>query len=1094
VSAIVLRGDARRLPLPDASVDLIVTSPPLGPYFGLRSYTDNVKCYECIQMEYNGRDPRQAWPDYDAHVRKVHLRHYDGQIGSEASPREWLAALVECTREWVRVLKPSGSLFVNLGDKYSGAQGPRNGVMPPSLHDPKVGHKGGVKWPTSPRGERVQGFRDKSLLGLPWRYALACTDELGLILRRDIIWCLSGGARVYARTPTGDRPIMLRDLVRAYRPENVQLWNGERWTQVLGWNRSPDRDGALELELRTGERIGCTPGHRWPTQRGVIRADEVRIGDVIQTTRLPESDDLATPRALPLEDIGWLVGLYMAEGSRSEKMLQFAGHAREDARNERLRHIAEMYHGSAAVYRISENGVTCNVSGAVLLGIIDHYVGPGTALTKRFRKTIWQRGDAFLRAVMEGYLEGDGCYKAKDGFWQLNFGGNDELAADLRTMAARLGAAIRLRRCPARFNGRTFPAWRGTWRWIPSAHPRTRQDGEVVAIRASRAREFYDVGVADDPHLFALASGVLTHNSKPNGLPESVTDRCRSSHEYLFHLVKQPRYYAAVDEIREPHESPVTPGRRHNGAAFTAVGKVGSADGTRHTDGHPLGKLPGSVWDIPSQPLTVPAALGVDHFACVDAETEILTPRGWLRHDQLTAGEQVAGYDLGSNMARWTECTAVNRYDYDGDMIAVESRDISMRLTPNHRTLVQRMDAYTKRRNPVSVVRADELDRYHFIPRSATWEPSGDLHVGDRIAAVMGWVAAEGWYQGAGVWLSQSLEVNGPHVAEIDKLMPAAEIRTERQRVYKGRPWTEVTWKLGHPMAPLIQHEMPGKLLPWWLVTATEQERRAALDAFIAGDGHRRPDGRICIFQKHRHNLDVLQAVAVTLGYKTMIREGGGRFVLYLTEGGRSVTLRGTSGVGSKVRREHYKGTVWCPTTGTGTFIARRNGSVFVTGNSFPMELPRRCILGWSPPGICTGCGEGRRPVASVANVEDRKGRKQRIVDYSLDAAHGPDGRGGERWRQTVAITGYACACPQPDAPTRPALVLDPFGGTGTTALVAAAYGRVGVSVDLSGDYCRLARWRTADPAERAKALLVAKPPPVPDGQESLFDLEDTAS
>ena len=41
--------------------------------------------------------------------------------------------------------------------------------------------------------------------------------------------------------------------------------------------------------------------------------------------------------------------------------------------------------------------------------------------------------------------------------------------------------------------------------------------------------------------------------SKPNGLPESVTDRCRSSHEYLFHFTVRPRYYAAVDEIREPH-------------------------------------------------------------------------------------------------------------------------------------------------------------------------------------------------------------------------------------------------------------------------------------------------------------------------------------------------------------------------------------------------------------------------------------------------------------------------------------------------------------------------------------------------------------
>ena len=94
-----------------------------------------------------------------------------------------------------------------------------------------------------------------------------------------------------------------------------------------------------------------------------------------------------------------------------------------------------------------------------------------------------------------------------------------------------------------------------------------------------------------------------------------------------------------------------------------------------------------------------------------------------------------------------------------------------------------------------------------------------------------------------------------------------------------------------------------------------------------------------------------------------------------------------------------------------------------------------------------------------------------------------PAGRSG-----TTTITGYACGCPDATAPVRPAVVVDPFGGTGTTALVASMLGRTGVSVDLSADYCRLARWRTTDPAERAKALQVPKPPPVPDGQGSLFD------
>jgi DNA modification methylase len=167
---------------------------------------------------------------------------------------------------------------------------------------------------------------------------------------------------------------------------------------------------------------------------------------------------------------------------------------------------------------------------------------------------------------------------------------------------------------------------------------------------------------------------------------------------------------------------------------------------------------------------------------------------------------------------------------------------------------------------------------------------------------------------------------------------------------------------------------------------------------------------------------------------------------------------------------------------------------------AFPPALVRRIVLGWSPPGICTECGEGRRPVATV---EDRSAYRDLSLTPSQVGLHAEgawhDGietstlaRPG--WRKTGrpqhSITGYACACPTPDAPTRPSFVVDPFGGTGTVAMVASVLGRRGLSFDLSHDYGRLARWRTADPRERARAAGVTPPPPVSPAQSGLFELE----
>jgi len=112
--------------LPDASVDCVVTSPP---YYGLRNY-------------------------------KV-----DGQIGLEDTPQAYVARLAELFREVRRVLKDTGTCWINLGDSYVGAT---------SQH----------------RDGGSQGHNNlamKQLIGIPWRVAFALQDD-GWILRSDIIW------------------------------------------------------------------------------------------------------------------------------------------------------------------------------------------------------------------------------------------------------------------------------------------------------------------------------------------------------------------------------------------------------------------------------------------------------------------------------------------------------------------------------------------------------------------------------------------------------------------------------------------------------------------------------------------------------------------------------------------------------------------------------------------------------------------------------------------------------------------------------------------------------------------------------------------
>lgn len=111
------------------------------------------------------------------------LRDYGniGQIGLEESPQKFVENLVEVFACVWNILEDDGTLWMNLGDSYSA--GGRGGGQEGGI---QAGNKGSVT------GEvfgawKVEGFRPKNLLGIPWRVAIAMQD-FGWNLRQDIIW------------------------------------------------------------------------------------------------------------------------------------------------------------------------------------------------------------------------------------------------------------------------------------------------------------------------------------------------------------------------------------------------------------------------------------------------------------------------------------------------------------------------------------------------------------------------------------------------------------------------------------------------------------------------------------------------------------------------------------------------------------------------------------------------------------------------------------------------------------------------------------------------------------------------------------------
>ena len=550
--------------LPEGIADCCITSPP---YYALRDYgtghweggNPNCPHYRTSKRSDMTITGHKAMVDKgnavgDAIYKSVcplcGAVRVDEQIGLEETPEEYIQKLVDVFREVKRVLKPDGTLWVNIGDSYwgSGSRGFDFTDVFTEASEIQKGSKGTTDLHNLPKLVGNTGdYKNKDLIGIPWMLAFALRAD-GWWLRQDIIWCLSGGAYIYVKSAKGVSPMMVKDLIRL-DPKTVQLWNGSQWVNVLGYGESNDDSGHYELVLRSGERIGATGNHKWVLKDGTeVTTKDLSVGDTLMTTALPD-ENVHTPSILTPDSL-WLIGLYIAEGSHSDDCIQLALCADEKDWLPRIESTIKSF-GGTMTYTEKGNNLSVRLYSKVFDAVLSQYIGGRTSKNKHLNNICWSMPNCYLKHLLSGYFDGDGHVDEANNRIRLGFTRNYDWERDLRTLAARLGASITLTPTFSKIGDKRYPSFRGEWRWENSDHSNNKDRSEIIEIRKSRARHFYDISVDCENHLFSLASGVLTHNCKPNPMPESVKDRCTKSHEYIFLLSKKPHYYFDYESIQE---------------------------------------------------------------------------------------------------------------------------------------------------------------------------------------------------------------------------------------------------------------------------------------------------------------------------------------------------------------------------------------------------------------------------------------------------------------------------------------------------------------------------------------------------------------
>lgn len=389
---------------------------------------------------------------------------------------------------------------------------------------------------------------------------------------------------------------------------------------------------------------------------------------------------------------------------------------------------------------------------------------------------------------------------------------------------------------------------------------------------------------------------------------------------------------------------------------------------------------------------------------CVDEETECLTQRGWLKESDLTVHDKIMSYN-GSEMI-WSPVRSIFRDKYNGKMFKMTSRSIDALMTPGHKIVTDK-----------GLVKIEHLLESDKIVVMGSGVKNDNTKVySDSFIELLGWITTEGNYQPKKKIIT-IYQNEGEYAKRIRKCLTSLGYGYTEKPSKKS---SNITFSIKREHWDEIVDVMPNKNLTMPLILLlTKDQRDLLINTMIDGGGHR--NGLLMRYtQKDKEHIDMFQSLCALHGIKTNIhfvenKMSFGKPTSYYVMNifskrgnntrGACVDLHGGKNDGKKFvgkgKQFHpnfptvnYEGTVWCPETDYGCFLARRNGKVYLTGNTYNDEMQGQALVQLTHIGLRFNELKSQNPFAyytavvtnSFTRVLNIEKRMQEIRDDILEA------------------------------------------------------------------------------------------------------------
>lgn len=331
----------------------------------------------------------------------------------------------------------------------------------------------------------------------------------------------------------------------------------------------------------------------------------------------------------------------------------------------------------------------------------------------------------------------------------------------------------------------------------------------------------------------------------------------------------------------------------------------------------------------------VPTRVG---FQCLAESTEILTVDGWRTHDKVHVGDRIATFNLDKNCIEYLPVKKMFARHYEGKMYNLTNRSNDQLISPGHRVVWKPFNRDSWELRPV-----EELLQYKTpitIPLSTEGNVGGNDFLKEDWVMLAAWIAADGSWdkhgRGVGrITIYQSNYANPEKCQEIEGILTRLGLEwSEREQRGLGAPCRvyRLSAKASRKVAHYFNTDKHAgmKFVPEQLLTANTRLSRLFIETYLKADG---TQGRV-ITTVHPELRDGIMAVAANAGYGTTCHVVRVREDSLMRREQYQIRLRQSKETAVNITEVQYDGVIWCPNTDNETVIARRNGKVFITGNT----------------------------------------------------------------------------------------------------------------------------------------------------------------